>query len=453
MPRINKGREICISGLKLALQPFPHIKDCMRRVYLRTHLHQGFRTALIGGAKRVVKRRTCIHSGHVELCAQFIDAEWFCRAHRLPAMSRADAARYYLENWTVQKLVPHPLFNPWHFAGQISAVYRSALNPYVFYLQNGASYMLTETCGEVSETWRAAEFERLAALDRSCRPAQLAVATCPRLPPSSVTVLVRTTFNRPRLLTRALRSVLIRDERHPVQVEVLVLHSSRVDRLAAQYQSGLLEADISRHTPTTIRFISVQGEHRSSLLNAGLERSTGDYLCILDDDDALYPNYFGEALKHLTSNRAVDAVYMASDVIHCVGDDDRSAEFNSGYVHFSVIWSWMRLRQRNLFPIQSVVAKAKAIRSFRFSQTVDALEDWLFWLEALYGREVVGIPARTSMYRVPIPGGAEALQRQNYHEKYRPVLDRVFEMKGIPRPAPPDNERLAIRAPNMPCGN
>lgn len=89
------------------------------------------------------------------------------------------------------------------------------------------------------------------------------------------------TFNRPRLLSRAIRSVLAQSER---DWELLVVNDGDGDIAAEVAQAGAGDA--------RVRTLATGGRRGAAFgRNAGIAAARGDVVCFLDDDDEYLPGY------------------------------------------------------------------------------------------------------------------------------------------------------------------
>ena len=237
--------------------------------------------------------------------------------------------------------------------------------------------------------------------------------------PKHVSVLLRTKFVRPKLLARAIRSILDQDlQGVAVSVMIILLFSDDVDKEALRaYLSEQMIAP--NKNEVTITLAPVHTPSRGALLNEGLRLADGDYILCLDDDDYVYPNHIVTLVCTLEADDLI-AAYTAADIIHVDSDTD-SAKEASGGIHYSHWWSYAKLCLRNTFPIQAVMFK-RPPEGITFDPELHALEDWMFWLQLMKDRSVVGIPKRTSAYRAPSPGSEFERLRAAEHLVY---LDRV----------------------------
>ena len=117
----------------------------------------------------------------------------------------------------------------------------------------------------------------------------------------SVTALIPT-FNRAQFLGASLDSVL-RQTLPPAQVVVINDGSTDNTReIVGPYMSR-------------IEYLEKPNGGKSSALNLGLSRVTGDYVWILDDDDVAFPDLLERHLRILEANRDVGFTYSGHLVV------------------------------------------------------------------------------------------------------------------------------------------
>jgi len=267
---------------------------------------------------------------------------------------------------------------------------------------------------QLKDVWSIKEFSELEYRRVSTRSERYTVNG-----PKSLSIFLRTQLRRPRLLVRAIRSILDQDLRqNQISMNIILLFSDEVNIDALRtYLCGQMLS--SSKNDVTITLAPVHTASRGALLNEGLRLADSDYIFCLDDDDYVYPNHVLTLVNALEASDLV-AAYTAADVLHVENDTDGAKE-TAGGVHYSLWWSYAKLCLHNTFPIQAVMFKPPP-EAISFDPELHALEDWIFWLQLMKDRSVVGIPKRTSAYRVPSPGSEYEKLRTAEHHIY---LDRL----------------------------
>ncbi len=231
-----------------------------------------------------------------------------------------------------------------------------------------------------------------------------------------VSVIIRTLARRPALLRQAVESVLAQTT---PPTELLVVEdggsslSTFVDELAPP------PATVVRHLPQA-------RIGRSGTGNVGMEEAMGDALCLLDDDDWLYPRHLEILIAALDSHPdAVAAYALAHEVsVRPAVGDGIPAEVGRrtiGRVPFSRADLWIS----NTMPIQSVVFRRALFEALGgISPELDALEDWDLWLRYSAAGDFIGVPEISSAYRMPADRGQLRLRATSHEAALPLVLER-----------------------------
>ena len=207
-----------------------------------------------------------------------------------------------------------------------------------------------------------------------------------------VTLIVRTYAGRWPLTQIALQSIFAQ-RYEPIEVFV-------VEDGSSTYAESI--ASLNTSDRCQFKHVPIAKAGRSAAANAGLNLARGEFIGFLDDDDYLLPDHCSLLVSHL--HPPVDAAYAASLEIGATLNRKTMAYENkdAGVVYFDLLASSGQLINRNYFPIQCVLFRRSAMGDGdRFDQNLDALEDWLFWMRLLVGREVAPVAEVTSSFHVP----------------------------------------------------
>ena len=131
----------------------------------------------------------------------------------------------------------------------------------------------------------------------------------------------------------------------------------------------------------------------------------------LDDDDYIYPNHIvslAQALKIAPQSPLIQLPMLSTSPMMGI-----ARKKHMRVLHYSLWWSYAKINIINTFPIQAVMFKPPT--NLSFDPALDALEDWMFWLQLMKDRTIVGIPKRTSAYRAPRPGSEYEKRRTADH--------------------------------------
>lgn len=168
------------------------------------------------------------------------------------------------------------------------------------------------------------------------------------------------------------RSVLSCTEQTELDIEVIVIVNNSSDKTY----------DICKSLSSTDKRIIVKKSFqpgRSVARNIGIDISKGKYLVFLDADDTLVKGRIRRSINVLNRKDKYQAyceniAYVNSSTAEIVEQKKISAsEFNE-------------LLYKNCFPINSLMLKNEDV--VLFEENIEYNEDWLFWVENLWGKDV-----------------------------------------------------------------
>lgn len=180
----------------------------------------------------------------------------------------------------------------------------------------------------------------------------------------SVSIIVRTLFAKPDKLRVSLKSALLQTYR-PFEI-ILCVDSGATVRIG-EIKQWLLTNQLD--SPFLKVFFSNLPSGRSFTANKALSVCNSDAICFLDDDDRLFENHLSSLMPTLFGNPNAIAAYANSI---CVGA--QRSPFKPGS------FSKIKLQQKNMFPIQSVLFRRSDDKRIYFNTSLKFLEDWDFWL-------------------------------------------------------------------------
>ncbi len=151
------------------------------------------------------------------------------------------------------------------------------------------------------------------------------------------------------------------------------------------------------------KYIHSEKVGRSGAGNQGLANANGDYLMFLDDDDYLFADHIETIMANLlpVQDKYVAAYTLAFEAIV----DKNSKIFACKNLHviqaFKRPYSYYKLREDNLFPIQAIIFKKNLfIERGGFDTTIDYFEDWNLWCRYGFENNFLYIPKTTSVYTI-----------------------------------------------------
>lgn len=191
-----------------------------------------------------------------------------------------------------------------------------------------------------------------------------------------LTVIVPS-FNMERYLPKVLDSLLVRRDRLPNELEVIVVNDGSTDR------TGEIAHEYERRSPRIVRVIDKRNGNYGSCINAALPDATGWFVKIVDADDHVDAEGFSRFLDVLSEERALrerSADLVLSDYV-CVDED--------GQIRKRVSHSFPQGRDLVLpdcahnfvqFGIHAVTYRLAAIRSIGYCQTEGISYTDLEWI-------------------------------------------------------------------------
>ena len=245
----------------------------------------------------------------------------------------------------------------------------------------------------------------------------------PTTPPSPrFTTLVRTQGRRPDSLAEALRSIAA--QTYDDHETVLLVHDP--DPTTAEQVAAGLPADA---TPPDLRIVSVTDGDRSRPLNVGLESATGDYVCMLDDDDLVTDSWLAEFAAGATAapGTMIRAIALSEPWSSDGGFQPVRPTGPRTREHADVFDLLAHL-SHNETPLCSVALPLAAMRRFElsFDEDLPVYEDWELFMRVAQICGVTSIDAETSIYRRLDHGNANTeVDERVWHETHGRVIDRL----------------------------
>lgn len=243
---------------------------------------------------------------------------------------------------------------------------------------------------------------------------------------STLSVIVRTS-DRPALLGRALRCLAGQTRRPHEVVVVNEGGESDVVRAVAQAHGGGSEIVFLDHARPL---------GRGGALNAGIERASGGWVAILDDDDTLEPDCYATLLdRALREPRCSLVVCQTLVISEKAGRNGEFCEYrrepmNPGLcaVDLAELAAW------NQFTINAAVfTRAAWMEVGRYREDLPVLEDWEFNIRLALRYEPVVVPLPLAHYRkrpaakAALANSAEHAHRVVYHQLVNQWIRADFE--------------------------
>ena len=193
---------------------------------------------------------------------------------------------------------------------------------------------------------------------------------------SLVSIIVRS-MGRPEL-AEALASVA-RQRYHDIEVVLVAASGSEHPKPPAA--AGRFE------------IVYVPGERRRPrpvAANAGLDAARGAYIGFLDDDDTLTPEHVSGLVAALEASPAHALAFAAAVEVRPGG-----VTWHVGHM----LISRLALLEQCFFPPCAALFRRELLAQCRFDETLDAAEDWDFWLQAARHTEFLFVRQESAIYR------------------------------------------------------
>jgi glycosyltransferase involved in cell wall biosynthesis len=193
-----------------------------------------------------------------------------------------------------------------------------------------------------------------------------------------VITVVITTKNRMTLLLRAIDSVLNQTWR---SLELIVV------------DDGSDLPVVLPHSDPRLRLIrNDTSRGLSEARNIGFRAASGEYLCMLDDDDWYLPHKLEQQLSFLRANPDVDLVFSRVIVRDALGRDRHYLGLD--HVHSAAI----NLCAFNIIHPASVLFRKKVFDNVQFDPAVRKYEDTLFFNRVCFAFKTAYFPADVAVW-------------------------------------------------------
>lgn len=228
---------------------------------------------------------------------------------------------------------------------------------------------------------------------------------------AKVSIIIRTIGNL-HYLEQAIYSVLNQTYNN-IELVIVEDGSNKASTLVAQFPNF------------NIVYKPVEKVGRCIAGNIGLETSTGDFLCFLDEDDLLYCDHIETLLNAFTSRPECRAVWASAFSIKTDASKQTSTYIEKNYTLAHMVEPDEKtVMQNNYFPIQAVLFCRECYEKLGgFDPHIHLLEDWDFWIRYLKHFKFSRIEKTTSLYRVPFEEGNYA-ERKEAMQKYYNLVQR-----------------------------
>ncbi|HEY2705481.1 MAG TPA: glycosyltransferase family A protein [Candidatus Dormibacteraeota bacterium] len=195
-------------------------------------------------------------------------------------------------------------------------------------------------------------------------------------------------------------------------------HPGRVGELT-RHLRGLVE--------TRVVVVEDAGRTRGHLLNAGLDAAGGEFVCVLDDGDVLYPQFAAVLIGELTARPQLSAACGAT--VRCSG----RLTAHGFVAEHKATWAPEPLDRIRLLldgplqPLAAVYRRADlAGAGIRFDESLEALEEWELLRRLCRRHEVASVPHPVAELRSARGAAGVAAEVEAVRERARAaILERA----------------------------
>ena len=115
---------------------------------------------------------------------------------------------------------------------------------------------------------------------------------------------------------------------------------------------------------------------RPQAANVGLGAARGAYLALLDDDDTLDPDHLVHLVAAIQAENQATVAYAG---VRCIDRNDRQGRVSR--IFGEPLESTAQLLAGNFIPVHAPLFPRHLLERARFDETLEAYEDWDFWLQ------------------------------------------------------------------------
>jgi glycosyltransferase involved in cell wall biosynthesis len=180
-------------------------------------------------------------------------------------------------------------------------------------------------------------------------------------------------------------------------------------------------ADILKSFRDKITYIRQENSGTHAALNAGIRASSGEYIAILDSDDAWLPTKLELQMRRFEQFKDAGLVYSRARIIDSSGDLEESQEL--GRAVSDPEHAYEELLHDNPIPALTAVFRRTCIEELGgFNESLTAMSDWDLWIRISDRWPVVFVPEVLALYRIHGTNTWHSLLRNGRVNKERLLL-------------------------------
>jgi GT2 family glycosyltransferase len=168
----------------------------------------------------------------------------------------------------------------------------------------------------------------------------------------------------------------------------------------------------------------------ASARNAGLRRSTGDWVVLLDADDFWAPNRLEQMAKHIATHSSQTVI--TTDAIIVDADGNPMRRYYEGSEFPRPTDQRREILRRNFIFVSAAAPREAVCEAGGFDTGLEAAEDWDLWIRMIRAGAVAGlVEAPLAYYRRHQTNMSSNSIRMSRAESA--VMDRVIRSEGVSR--------------------
>lgn len=178
------------------------------------------------------------------------------------------------------------------------------------------------------------------------------------------------TYNNSQYIVEALNSVLLQTYR---DFEVIIVDDGSTDNTYKNI-TGIITAH-----PNLLKYIYQENRGLPSARNIGIKNSCGEYIALLDSDDAWLTNKLEQTINNLEENSEISMVYSDMYLVNRQGDIlhkwlQTKNNFCEGYIYNQLI------KENFIIPSSVVIRRRLLDEVGYFDENITYAEDYDLWL-------------------------------------------------------------------------
>lgn len=194
--------------------------------------------------------------------------------------------------------------------------------------------------------------------------------------------IVIPTFNRENMINTAIESVLNQEYRN---FEIVIIDDGSKDNT---------KEVISSFEDKRIKYYYQKNKGRSSARNHGIQKSKGEYICFLDDDDYYYPNFLLEFAKEIHKNNKPVGIFMCKQDEEMKNGDINHIEMKNENIENPTLFI---LENSNNF--QSFCTSSNILKYEKFDERFELGEDFHLLFRIIIQYPLYFLPKYLCVYK------------------------------------------------------